>query len=80
VGGVITVAALFTAALGTVWAISSQEQRAAALSAANGLGAAMGLMRDLPPPKSEGRDACNAAGAAGISPIDRGASGCADPG
>ena len=80
VGGVITVAALFAAALGTVWTISSPEQRAAALSVANGLGAAMGLIRDLPPPKGEGRDACNAAGAAGTAPIDRGTSGCADPG
>jgi hypothetical protein len=46
VGGVITVAALFVAALGTVWTISSPEQRAAALNLASGLAAAMGLIRD----------------------------------
>ena len=45
-GGGITVAALFVAALGTVWTISSPEQRAAALSLASGLAAAMGLIRD----------------------------------
>lgn len=77
VGGLITVAALFAAALGTVWTISSHEQRAAVFSVAKELSAAVGLKRDLPLPKGVGPDACNPAGAASTAPIGRGASRCA---
>ncbi len=71
-------AALFGAAAGTGWSLSSPEQREAALSTAHDVGVAAGLVRARAPEEGDYWRGCDDARAAGTAPIYRGEPGYRD--